>query len=222
MPLVDGISFHPMHGVSPDYELKEDYYNYSSVVQEIKEIASAHGFKGQYFADELVWRTVENPLPSEPWTYSEIGASKYYARGIVTQLGLDLITGTTQPGFNDLFSPGRDIGKVIQNLSTIMAGAEPLIQPIEIQSEVTNIVHYFFTFSNGDRYVAIWTDGVAVDDDPGVPATLTIPNISAGEVTGIDVLHGFEQELITSTENGNLVIQDLLVKDYPLILRLSK
>jgi hypothetical protein len=38
---------------------------------------------------------------------------------------------------------------------------------------------------------------------------------------GIDVLHGFEQQMITSEEDGNLVIRDLLVRDYPIILRLS-
>ena len=38
---------------------------------------------------------------------------------------------------------------------------------------------------------------------------------------GIDVLYGFEQELIAETENGNLVIGNLLVKDYPIILRLT-
>ena len=40
-------------------------------------------------------------------------------------------------------------------------------------------------------------------------------------VTGIDVLQGYEQELVASEEGGNLVIRDLLVKDYPIILRLS-
>ena len=86
--------------------------------------------------------------------------------------------------------------------------------------EATNIASYGFSLPNGDWLFALWTDGVAVDDDPGVPATLTFP-MSHITVTGIDVLQGFEQELIASEEGGNLVIRDLLVKDYPIILRLS-
>lgn len=39
---------------------------------------------------------------------------------------------------------------------------------------------------------------------------------------GKDVLIGFEQELIIETKNGNLVIRNLLVKDYPIILRLIR
>jgi hypothetical protein len=40
-------------------------------------------------------------------------------------------------------------------------------------------------------------------------------------VIGVDVLHGFEQELVSEMENGNMVIRNLLVKDYPIILHLT-
>ena len=33
------------------------------------------------------------------------------------------------------------------------------------------------------------------------------------KVVAIDVLHGFEQEMITSVKDGNMVISNLLVKD---------
>ena len=51
---------------------------------------------------------------------------------------------------------------------------------------------------------------------------LTFPGLSASKVTGIDVLDGFEQELIAETGNGGLVIRDLLVKDYPIFVRLTE
>jgi hypothetical protein len=66
----------------------------------------------------------------------------------------------------------------------------------------------------------VWNDNVAVDYDPGALSTLTFPDTSAQKVIGIDVLHGFEQELIIENENGNLVIRNFLIKDYPIILRL--
>ncbi|GAG47462.1 unnamed protein product, partial [marine sediment metagenome] len=70
------------------------------------------------------------------------------------------------------------------------------------------------------KLFALWTNGTAVDNDPGVNTTLTFPGLSVRKVVGLDVLNGFEQELVTETENGNLVIRNLLVKDYPIILRL--
>jgi len=42
------------------------------------------------------------------------------------------------------------------------------------------------------------------------------------EVIGIDVLNGYQQSLKTSNENGNLIIQDLKVRDYPLMLKIRK
>jgi hypothetical protein len=48
---------------------------------------------------------------------------------------------------------------------------------------------------------------------------LTIPGFSASEAIGIDALYGLEQELIPETDNGNLIIRNLLVKDYPIIIK---
>lgn len=117
------------------------------------------------------------------------------------------------------FPSRRFINIVITNLCTIMAGAEATSLPVEIEIDATNVMSYSFSLPNGDYLVALWTDGVALDDDPGISATLELPNFSAGEVVGIDVLYGFEQQIKAYTEDGNLVVHDLLVKDYPIILR---
>ena len=108
----------------------------------------------------------------------------------------------------------------VRNLNTILAGTTPTSLSVDIQSEATNIMSYGFNLPNGDILFALWTDGVAVDNDPGVNTTLTIPGLSIGKVVGLDVLHGFEQELVTETANGNTIIRNLLVKDYPIIIRL--
>ncbi len=78
--------------------------------------------------------------------------------------------------------------------------------------------YYSFSLPNGDKLIALWIDGEAVDYYPGINTTVTLPDFVAQRVVGIDVLYGFEQELITSTEDGNTVIHNLLVKDYPIIL----
>jgi len=217
MPLVDAISWHPMYGTSPECEqLPDYYYNYPSIVQEIKEISSAHGFEGEYIAEELNWRTSLNPNPVEPCLYSETVAAKYYARGIIIHLGMDITTGVCELGASEWSR------KVVQGLSTLLAGAQSTSLLIEIQGEATNIKSYSFSLSNGDKLIALWTDGIAVDNDPGVKANLTVQGITSEDVTGIDVLNGYQQSITTSSENGNLIIQNLMVRDYPLILRITE
>ena len=83
---------------------------------------------------------------------------------------------------------------------------------------IESIRSYGFSLSNGDRLVALWTDGVAVDDDPGVKANLTFSGFSSKEIIGIDILNNYTQPLITEGDS----IKDLIVRDYPLILHIKK
>jgi hypothetical protein len=216
MPLVDVISWHPGAGMSPepDCYCVDYYYEYPSIVQEIKDVSSAHGFEGEFYAAEINWATPELQIPGY-WQpiHSNYISAKYYSRGVIMHLGMDVKAGIISWGNN----PTEE--NLTRNLCTILAGTHSVYLPIEIQSEASNIASYAFSLSNGDYLVAFWTDGVAVEDDPGISATLTLPDFSVGEVWGIDVLYGFEQQVNADTEDGNLVVRDLLVKDYPIILR---
>jgi parallel beta-helix repeat protein len=212
-PLVDAISWHPFYGNRPD----DPYYQtYPDFVKEIKELAASQGFRGEYFAEEIKYYTEPAFEGGWPPVVTEKVAAKYYARAIVMHLGLDFTVSTAgQPGYGGL------VPDIIRALCTVMAAASPISLPIEIQSEATNIRTHGFSLSDGGHLVALWTDGIGVDDDPGISATLTIPGFSGQTATGIDVLYGFEQKLITSSEGNNMVIHGLLVKDYPIILRLA-
>ena len=216
MPLVDGISWHVGPRYGPGYdETREYYYEYPSIVQEIKDVASAHGFTGEYIVEELIWWTPEDSAltPNYSWTYTEMLSAKYYARAVMMHLGMNVIAGVDRVGVGEHPITGR----VIQNLSTLMAGAKAINLPIEIQSEAENIKSYSFSLTNGDKLIALWTDGVAVDDDPGVRAGLILENSMINEVVAIDVLNGNQQTLVV---DGN-TIKDLIVRDYPLVVYIT-
>jgi hypothetical protein len=134
-------------------------------------------------------------------------------------LGMDIITGFG--GSEPWQGEQRAETRVARNLATIMAGARAANLPVQIQTTLTNTVSYTFALANDDHLVALWSDGVAAEYDPGITATLTFSGFADYQARGIDVLYGYQQQMITRTVDGNLVIRDLLAKDYPIILRLS-
>ncbi|MCD6495432.1 hypothetical protein J7K60_05175 [Candidatus Bipolaricaulota bacterium] len=214
MPLVDVVAWHPFYGESPIHEASY-YYEYPSIVRQIKRTAEANGFVGEYQADEMVWWT-HGEVNDQPWRYSTLQSAKYTARTVLLHLGMDV--SATLGGIGER----PDIFTTIQNLCTTMAGHEAIDMLVEIDINYNGpVAHCSFRFPNGDRMLAVWTDGIAQDEDPGVPATITFPGLTARTVTGIDVLRGFEQDLVFKTDGDSTIVRDLLVKDYPILIKLS-
>jgi hypothetical protein len=209
MPLVDGISWHPMYSPSPEYEIYEEYYyTYPDFVQQIKDTALDNKFTGEFQADEIGWATKGHSVADQPWEYTPTAADKYWGRGIIQNLGLDVNVGL---GENNA---------VAQNLCTVMAGAAPIDLEVDVRNSDPTTLGYAFSLEEGGYLVGLWTNGIATEYDPGVDSTVTIQGVLADKVVAVDSLYGFEQELNFETQNGNLVINNLMVKDYPIILRL--
>jgi hypothetical protein len=218
MPLVDGVSWHPFYGTSPEHQ-RDYYYDYANRVQEIKDVAESSGFSGIYISEEIGGGTQTGPPPPGQPTYSPAVTPKYLGRVIFMNLGLDVIAGVGgTAGWGE--AQWGEI-RVLRNLSTIMAGAAPSPLIVEVETALPTVASYSFSASNSDRLLAIWNDEAAVDVDPGVASTLRFSGVSARRLVAIDVLSGFEQELVYEQDGGDIVVRDLLLKDYPLIVRLS-
>ncbi len=220
MAMVDGIAWHGSSGLSLEYQ-PDYYHDYHQVwVDRIVQTAREHGFEGEFFSTELHWRTPDTPqqLHGRPWFYSDTVAAKYYARGIVWHLWKGFFVGIGHERYEQIFP----IRRVVRNLATLLAGARPTELDIIVEGVATDVQVTSFILPDGSYLVALWRDESAVDDDPGVAATVIIEGVPAQEVVGFDVLNGFEQQLIAGVEGGNLVVHGLLVKDYPTALRLTK
>lgn len=217
MPIADVVSWHPLFGNIPDAGQYTDYYaSYPSLLARIIDTAKQNGFHGEFIAGEINYGggsmcggcDVIDP------SISDLVYAKYLARGIILHLGNDVrvsAAGTTPANYN-----------TIRNIANVFAGASAEEFAVEVQTESKNFKVFTFVRTDGSKLVALWTDDAAVDDDPGIPSTIIIPGFAAWNATGIDILNGFEQELISTSEDGNLVIRDFLLKDYPIIIRLSK
>jgi len=223
MPLVDVVAWHPFYGASPGVGYSPQYgdpsayyYKYPSIVEEIMNTAKSSGFRGEYYVDEMGWATDEIAAPNQPYVYSLAVAAKYYARGVVMHLGMGINTeaGAMTPASVTPYA-------TVQNLATIMAGAEVDELSVDFESGASDIRSYVFSLPDGDGLIALWSDGAAAEVDPGLPSTVTVHELGKRSVTGIDVLHGYLQPLKTEEQGPDLVIPGLLIKDYPILLRIA-
>ena len=221
--MFDGISWHGIYDPAPNSAFYGNYYyEYPTIVEEIRQTAYAHGFDGEFWGTEITWCSDEFPschAPDQPWEMSKTDkiAAKYDARSFVMHLGMNVGV-----GWGGLESPEQPWSyPTVQRLNTLMNGSGPIQPDAKIENEPPDTATYAFTLSNGDMLFAFWMDGVATNDDQGLTITLTFNGQSAQTVTGIDVLYGFEQELITVVENGNLILRGLQIRDYPIFVRLT-
>ena len=219
MQIADVVSWHPLYGNIPDSgQYPEFFAAYPSLLADIMDTARKNGFQGEFIAGEISYGGSEcGGCDVVDPTYTEVVWAKYTARGIILHFGNDVAV-----SLGGMSSQRLIQFNTIRNIANVFSGMRADEFTVEAQTESANYKIFTFSGSDGSRLVALWADGVAVNDDPGIPSTITIPGFAGWKATGIDVLNGFEQGLITEDENGNLVISDFLLKDYPIIIRLSQ
>jgi hypothetical protein len=85
-----------------------------------------------------------------------------------------------------------------------------------------------YTFASpGGEIVALWDEGAAADRlapaslDQVITATLTLSTEIEGDVNVVivDPLMGVQQKAVVTREGKTLILSDLVVKDYPLLVR---
>ena len=108
----------------------------------------------------------------------------------------------------------------MRTLSTAMEG----VRPADLQVELSNKDREFdvYGFTQGDNLlVGLWLPEPSVDRHPGVTTDVVIHTAACRRVVGIDTLNGFEQELRFEQRDGRVVVPQVMVQDYPLLLRLE-
>ena len=214
--LVDIVAWHPFYGQSPAYPDVAGYYrSYPALVATLKKTAEAAGFRGEYRADEITFRTHQTALADQPWEYDEVTTAKYYARSIVMHLGLDVGAGV---GLDTRLAIDSS---VIANLATVLAGAESAQLPIRVTTSQRPVATAAFTLSDGSRLVAVWNDGITGASKDVGTATVELPGQTVSKVVAVDVLNGVEQEVDFSQQPTGIVIRDLNLRDYPILLRVK-
>jgi hypothetical protein len=218
MPMADGISWHPFFDDAPDSSQFPQYYaDYPSLLFEIMSTARDNGFQGEFVVGEITFSGpgCDGCMDDSP-SFSDIVSAKYTARGAILHLGNDVVA-----GLGGLSTERPVHTAVVRNMANVFAGASAETFTVDTQTTAENVKVFTFTRTDGSKLVAIGTDGVAVENDPGVVSSLRIPGFAGSNASGIDILNNYEQELITSSEDRDLIVEGVFIRDYPFIIRLS-
>lgn len=223
---VEGISWHPFYGNAPGLDLEgwpPNYWeDYPALLRQLEAEARAHGFRGEFMAEEMNWLTPLNAPPLGYAGHDAIPAAKYLGRAIVLHRGMGAWSGLAES-----YSV-HPKGPTVRNLADLLAEAEPTTMTLSLSTSATNTVTHTFGSPRGEM-VAFWDDDVAANSlAPGsrgqiVTATLSILADPEQDliVRIIDPLNGLQQEAEVTRQGEQLKLPDLVLKDYPLMVVVS-
>lgn len=220
--LADILEIHSVNNDASPAFRSSYYYGYDEMWNEIKTLAEENGFRGEYIADGLNYRTfysmnVLQPENGPYHPYKPEVAAKYIGRMIVINRGMDISIGTSGTDAH-----GRpDEGNMIRNLAYLMEGweAEPFAVTVESQGNL--IRWYTFTDDNGNGYIAVWNDGEAEVVSKDTTCRITINGVESTTTEAWDPFTSLRQLLMFEVSNGDTVLDGILLKDYPIIIKVS-
>ncbi|MBI4552111.1 MAG: discoidin domain-containing protein [Candidatus Latescibacteria bacterium] len=238
-PLVDVLAWHPFYQADPETPA---YRRYVADVQALKQRARAHGFQGTCMGTELTWSApYPQAIPEErrPLVVSELLKAKYLARLMITHAWLDMPAFWNETWQDQLID--WDVGLfrntfsadplnpmqpqpayyVLRTLSTVFEEAAPTDLAVEVRHTEKEVDVFSFTLPDGTLLVALWAAGTGGDQFPDIRADVVLPGLQCERAAGIDTLNGVEQELEVSIQGADTTLTGMLIKDYPVVLRLD-
>ena len=224
------VGWHPAN--IPDNE-------YFASVRAFRKKCEALGFKGEYLASEIYAGSGYPPGPVEGNQYrlTDIGEAKFHTRCMSGHGSLNIEVGPCHTHFTGFPHPQaicratvpsqvtvpnqpKPSYYTIRNLATIMDDFYEADFKVKFSDDV-DIVH--FTLENGDKtelMINTFLEKPWSDAPIQKKVDITVCDVSVKTVWGMDSFNGTEQELDISSENGNTIIKGVILKDYPVFLKL--
>ena len=107
-------------------------------------------------------------------------------------------------------------------MATVTDGAKPDSFEVQVQGLSEPFETCRLLRDDGVRLVGVWLARRALDVCEPQRTTVVLPEFSARDIVGIDTINGIEQSLRFEVTDGDTVVSDLLVGDYPIMLRMSE
>lgn len=236
---VDEIGWHPFYQTDP-----QNLRCYVADVRALQSWLEGIGFRGHSMVTEWNYSALYPPMAQSDagrawcggFKATEMEKAKYVAQVFTrhTALGLESFFCEMyfpQFGVLDLSLMRRSFDAdpiaplqpqaayyVTRNLATMLDGLEPGTLDYTIDGGPPQLEAYSLKSPDGPA-LAIWLGGRAKDQCEGVPVDVRIKN-AGRKATAYDPMNGVAQELNVAENRDGVLLKSLLVRDWPLIVRL--
>ncbi len=237
-PQLDAVGWHPFYQIDPDERV---YRNYRQDFAEFKAQCEALGFKGRYAATEWTWvAPYPNTTDLNQFPCSEMQKAKYSAQLMTAHCGMDIIS-----LYNETFQTGRinwdvtllrnpsfqidpitpaqpqPIYYTLRTISTVLDGFQPAAFPVRFSSE-KELDCYTFRRGDNELLIAAWIPGRTGDGIVEEKSNISFPGVRANRAWAVDTMNGTEQRLNLTHCSSDTVLENMLIKDYPVFVRIAQ
>ncbi len=237
---VDEIGWHPFYQTDP-----AQLTTYTADVRALLRWLESAGFRGHCMVTEWNYSAIYPPLAGEAAAKSWAGAfpatelekAKYVAQVFTrhTALGLEsffcemyfphfgvLDLSLLRRSFDaDPISPLQPQAAyyVTRNLATMLDGMEPGTLEFSLEGAPAHLEAFPLTSPTGPA-LALWLGGRAADHCDGVPVDVRLA-VPCRTAFVCDPVNGVRQELAVTQAGGASVLAGVVVRDWPLLIRLE-
>ncbi len=237
-PQLDAIAFHICYGHDPGSAYSRSYHQ---IIEDLRAETTKLGFNGIFSANEWTYHAPYPGHAAYPWAVwcTEMGKAKYASQLMTLLCGMDVMslwnetfqTGMLDPDvslFRNCFSVDpisttqpQPAYYVLRNISTVMDNFRAYDFNVEFTAD-KELDIYTFRKSDNEMMVAAWMPGRTKDGIVESKTDISIPNMKAKQAWVIDVFNGTEQKLNINNQTDGTVLKGMLIKDYPVFVRLIK
>jgi hypothetical protein len=231
---VDIVGFHPMYHTNPQ---SAAFLSYPEDLASFRNAARAKGFNGDLWVTEFLWAApYPNGWLAEQFPHSEITKAKCMAVVNVLHSALGIVSiwnetwngqltwwdvGLMRNTFSaDPHSPRQPQPAyyVMRTLCTVMDSLTPA--DFDVTVTAPQAVRTYTLAGPSQKVIAVWLPGAVGDGDPAVACDVVLPGHVFQQAVGIDLMNGTEQRLNVSDADGQPILKNVLLKDWPVLIRL--
>ena len=198
---------------------------YHEAIRDLQRQCEALGFRGGYYATELVIaETLASALPALRTVVGLAGL------GVVAGTQIIHFTGYAKNASNCHLTWTNQIATPVQpspfyymwrNLAGVTDDFHPADFPVTFNPS-QGLSSFTFQRGENERMVAVWTNSDGETDEEPVSETdgdMILEGVQTNQAWAIDLLNGTEQELVCTPAGENTLIEGLKIKNYPTLLR---